>query len=54
MVLRRVAAGLFGMERVLFQRMDWSLPAAWGVLCGLVLVSWTILWWRTRQLELVG
>jgi ABC-type transport system involved in multi-copper enzyme maturation permease subunit len=54
MLLRRAAAGMFGMERVLFTRMDWNLGAAWAVLVGLILLSWSILWWRTRQLELVG
>lgn len=52
--LRRVALGLFDMERLLHFRANWSLGWSWVALAGWVLLSWLVLYRRTRRLEASG
>jgi hypothetical protein len=46
----RIAEDLFDMRLGV---RDWNTPLAWTAWGLLVLVSWTIIWWRTRRLEVV-
>ncbi len=52
--LRRVALGLFDMQRILHFRGNWSLSWTWVVLAGWVVLAWVVLFWRTRRLEVNG
>jgi len=53
--LQRVAAGLFDLRQAgHFPIRDWSLPWTCAALGGWVLLAWTVLFWRTRRLELNG
>jgi ABC-2 type transport system permease protein len=52
--LRRIALGLFDMQRLLHFRGDWSLSWTWTVLAGWVVLCWVLLFWRTRRLEVNG
>ncbi len=52
--LRRVAMGLFDIQRILHHRANWSLAWTWVVLGCWVLLAWVVLFWRTRRLEVHG
>ena len=52
--LRRVAAGLFDLNRTLGMRTDWSLSGSWAMVLGLILVSSLIMFWRVRAMEREG
>lgn len=52
--LRRVALGLFEMQRLLHFRADYSLTGTWFVLAGWVALAWSVLFWRARRLEVNG
>jgi hypothetical protein len=52
--LRRVAAGLFDLNRTLGMRTDWSLSGSWAMVLGLILVSSLIIFWRVRAMEREG
>jgi hypothetical protein len=46
----RIAEDLFDMRLGV---RDWNTPLAWMAWGLLVALSWTIIWWRTRRLEVV-
>jgi len=52
--LRRIAMGLFEMPRMLHFRANWSLSWTWVALAGWILISWVVLFWRARRLEVNG
>ena len=52
--LQRVAMGLFDVQRLLHHRANWSLSWTWIVLGAWVVLSWVVLFRRTRRLEIHG
>lgn len=53
--LKRIAAALFDLKRMgHFRSLEWSLPWTWTVLGAWVLLSWVVLFRRTRRLQVNG
>ena len=49
--LRRVAAHVFGVERVAGFRLNWAPELSWWALAGTLVVAWCVLVLRVRRME---
>ncbi|MBI5364025.1 MAG: hypothetical protein HZA53_12650 [Planctomycetes bacterium] len=49
--LRRVAATIFGVERVAGFRLNWDPALSWWALAGVLLAAWTVIVLRVKRME---
>jgi hypothetical protein len=52
--LRRVGMAIFGVERLIGMRMEWDVGGSWLALAALVALSWAIVLFRVRRMEVVA